>query len=123
MAAVIEETETKPDDPSTHTEPGLQPLFSRIGFKGTVQMRDFFEHTSGAIYRNVMGIVSIYRDLELVGFNTRGTEANWAAVVEGDTERVVILGCQIRSVTSYQKNVGDEGKFPESNAHDTYRVP
>jgi len=69
-------------------------------FTGFVQMRDAFLHPNGRWIHSIAGSISIYQDEELAGFKMRGTDSNWAAVIEGAQGRMVVLGCQVRLVHS-----------------------
>lgn len=69
-------------------------------FEGAVILKDWMPSVrTGRVSRVIAGKrVDILKQDELVGFHVKGNESNWIAIVSGDTERVVILGCQVRAV-------------------------
>lgn len=76
-------------------------------FHGTVHLKDWIEGLDANPYKSVTGLVSIVRDVDLVGFESKGTESNWVARISDDTGEMVvtILGCQIRGITSHPATV------------------
>jgi hypothetical protein len=73
-------------------------------FYGTVILKDWMPTLTHKQVNRVTGICSLVQDVEIAGFKTRGTEANWGMRVCGDNQQYTILGCQIRAVIAHNKN-------------------
>lgn len=67
-------------------------------FGGSVILKEWVRWHDGRQFIGFTGRVSILQDEELVGFRVKGTESNWVARVDGATESINILGCQVRAV-------------------------
>ncbi len=74
--------------------------FTRENFYGTVFLKDWQKHIDGRDYCGITGIISVYSDVEAVGFESKGGH-NWMARIDGPTESFTILGCQIRSFVTH----------------------
>jgi hypothetical protein len=79
------------------------------GFEGLVVLKQFNTYPDGKSYVGVAGKVSIQRDKDLVGFEVRGGDtANWALRVDGPSGSVTILGCQVRMVHQFDREIPDD---------------
>lgn len=69
----------------------------KIG-RGTLMLMDWIEDTSGDMLKGYYGDVYVGTDVETVGFAATGhNTANWVARVEGETEAITLMGCQVRA--------------------------
>lgn len=67
-------------------------------FTGYVMTKDWIDVPGeNRQVKSVAGTITIREQNELVGFKVKGSESNWVAMIEGNIQRVVILGCQIRA--------------------------
>lgn len=77
-----------------------KPKFQIKDFYGAVVLNDWMEMPYGHQAKAIVGRISIYRDVEMIGFVAERS-ANWVArvVSESDpTNTLTILGCQIRAI-------------------------
>lgn len=73
---------------------------------GTLILMDWMEDVDCKDVKGFYGKVSVGTDEEIVGFKATGhNTANWVARVEGETEAITVMGCQVRAFR--------EGKRPE----------
>lgn len=79
-------------------EEAAQAKYRTEGFQGAVILKSSFWDLSGKPYMGVIGTCTVVKDTDMVGFETKGTEANWLIRVEGQRRSVNLLGCQIRGV-------------------------
>lgn len=86
------------------------PQFITKGFYGTVVLKDWMAYIDGQSYMGFTGRVSIIKDTELVGFEAHGNESNWVARIEGPTQSVTILGCQIRGAIAHASSASDPAR-------------
>lgn len=75
--------------------------FITQGFYGSVVLKDWLRERDGRQHIGITGKISILQDVDLVGFRAKGNESNWVARVDGETESVTILGCQVRAVITH----------------------
>jgi len=73
----------------------MSPAFIQETY-GTVYLREYMIQRDGASYLGLTGRIRVIPDKEAYGFAARNTEANYVVAIEGATETVVVLGCQIR---------------------------
>lgn len=65
---------------------------------GTLILMDWLEDVDGRDVKGYYGKVSIGADQNVVGFEAKGhNTANWVARVEGETEAIAVMGCQVRA--------------------------
>ena len=65
---------------------------------GTLILMDWLEDTDGRDVKGFYGKVSVGTDQEVVGFAATGhNTANWVARVDGPTESITVMGCQVRA--------------------------
>ena len=77
-----------------------KPVLNPQGFKGTVLTKEWLRYHTGRQYAGFFGTVYIYQDKEL-GLSVRGNESNWMVRIQGATESMNILGCQIRGIIEH----------------------
>jgi len=75
------------------------------GMYGTVYLRDYMVQRDGASYLGLTGRIHVIPDKEAYGFAVRNTDSNYVVAVEGTTETVVVLGCQIRGAIFHEPDV------------------
>lgn len=66
------------------------------GFDGVVMLKHWLAHPNGRNYIGFKGKVTVLRDVEAVGFPVSGGESNWMVRVQGPTQSINVLGCQVR---------------------------
>jgi hypothetical protein len=94
--------------------PKDKALFDRREFQGSVVLKEWWTALDGGKYLGISGTVSILTDSEIVGFEVNDRDSKWVARVEGPTESVVVLGCQVRGVHVHERTTGPR---------DYYEVP
>jgi hypothetical protein len=69
-------------------------------FEGVVILKDWMPCPStGRVARALAATsVTVSKQDELVGFHVKGGESNWVAVLEGNSETIYVLGCQVRAI-------------------------
>jgi hypothetical protein len=73
---------------------------------GTLLLMDWIEDIDCKDVKGFYGKVSVGTDQEVIGFQATGhNTANWVARVEGETEAITVMGCQVRAYR--------EGKKPD----------
>lgn len=65
---------------------------------GSVMLKEWMKTPDGTNVIGFYGKVSVQKAETAVGFAPSKTEANWFAQIEGKTDAVVILGCQVRGI-------------------------
>jgi hypothetical protein len=70
-------------------------------FYGTVVLKDWMSDLNDRNVKRLTGFCTLVQDIEIAGFKTRGTEANWGMRVVGKQQQWTILGCQIRAVVAH----------------------
>ena len=68
------------------------------GATGVLLLMDWMTYPiDGASYLGFHGKLTVYSDSEAVGFEAKGhNTANWLARIEGETESLTVMGCQVR---------------------------
>jgi hypothetical protein len=66
--------------------------------KGSVILKEWMKTPSGINVMGFYGNVVIHKAETAVGFAPSKTESNWFAQIDGESDCVVILGCQIRGI-------------------------
>lgn len=74
------------------------PVYFRKGFNGVVILKEWQTAPDGINYIGFVGLVSILKDEEILGFELRGNDSNWVARVDGATMAITVPGCQVRAV-------------------------
>ncbi|MFI5342843.1 MAG: hypothetical protein ACHQUC_01345 [Chlamydiales bacterium] len=68
-------------------------------FRGAVILKEWMiDPQTGNNANCYIGKISIIQDTEAVGFTVQKSEANWAALIQGEKSNLWILGCQIRAI-------------------------
>lgn len=80
-----------------------KPELITQGFRGTVLTKEWVRWYTSKSYVGFFGTIYVYQDKEAYGFQTRGNESNWFIRVQGETESINLLGCQIRGVIAHEK--------------------
>lgn len=81
--------------------------------RGTLILMDWMEDVDGHLVKGFYGDVYVSADVDTVGFEAKGhNSANWIARVQGTTEAVTVMGCQVRA---FRESSGDP-------THNAYRV-
>jgi hypothetical protein len=78
-----------------------KPQYITKDFYGTVILKDWMTTLTNRSVMRVTGFCTLVQDVEIAGFKTRGTEANWGMRVVGSSQQITILGCQIRAVIAH----------------------
>lgn len=77
---------------------------------GTLILMDWMESIDGHNIKGFYGNVFVGKDEAVVGFTATGhNTANWVARVEGPTEALTVMGCQVRAFF--------EGGLPHHHSH------
>ena len=89
-----------------------------VSFYGTVMLREWMHLGPGdRQYIRIRGMINVLAAKDSFGFPARmDSGSNWVAIIMGDKEKTVILGCQIRGAESHEQ------VMTEVN-HDVYLVP
>ena len=75
-------------------------------FYGAVILRDTFQSPlDGRYYLGVIGMVSIYKDEEMIGFRVHSSDSNWGAHIVGRNGTTLTFpGCQVRGVMHFAED-------------------
>lgn len=66
------------------------------GKHGVVILRDHFWYDKdGSAYQGVIGTITVVPAKDAMGFDVNNRDANWIAIVEGETTQVVLPGCTV----------------------------
>jgi hypothetical protein len=77
-------------------------------FWGIVHIKDSLPLPDGRYIWSIAGKISVHVDEETFGFKARGGDSNWFLRVEGPSGQfAVILGCQVRAVSSLPIGKGE----------------
>lgn len=78
-----------------------EPKYQTEKFYGTVIVKEWMPTLGNKQVQRITGLLTLVQDVDIAGFKTRGTEANWGMRIEGTSEQWTILGCQIRAVIAH----------------------
>lgn len=82
---------------------------------GTLYLKEYMIQRDGASYIGITGLMTVRQDKDAFGFVARGADANWVVEVRGPSERIVVLGCQVKGAIFHA---------PDADlTHAFYRVP
>lgn len=83
------------------------PQLQVDGFYGTLVLKDWVRLRDGTQVIGFTGLVRIMDAVASTGIKPRANESAWLARVEGPTESVNWLGCQVRGVFVHAQAAGD----------------
>jgi len=91
----------------------------RSGFDGTVMLHHWFRAKDGQQYDVLAGNIRVLAANVVVGFDLlTDKNANWVALIVGETDQITIAGCQVMGVTAC-----DLSSITYEASRTIYRVP